>query len=433
MLLTRIPHFREIIVMSFACPHCGFANAEIQSAGEIRARGVRQELRLLDADDWSRQVVKADSCTVRFVELDLEVPAGRGRLTNVEGLLANVVEDLELHQEARREQLPEVHAKVAVVIERCRAMLGGRAFPFRLLLEDPAGSSWIEPRPKDGAGRLQRSEYARTAAQNEALGLGPVEGPALDASRDDDDDIVPNEVYAFPTSCPACNKACTTNMKMVEIPHFSQVIVMSTACDHCGYRTSEVKTGGAVPALGRCITLSVRSPVDLARDILKSESCALECPELELHVTPGTMGGRFTTVEGLLTQVRSDLSEQIVHGGDGDDGRGKAWTDFFARIDQAIAGSLPFTLVLRDPMGASYVQSLSSPAPDAQIATVEYERSREEMEDLGLLDMKTEGYGDATETTAGASAETVTDETVAEANAEAETNAEAKETKAGQK
>ena len=36
LLLTSIPFFQEIIVMSFHCPHCGEKNNEIQSAGIIR-------------------------------------------------------------------------------------------------------------------------------------------------------------------------------------------------------------------------------------------------------------------------------------------------------------------------------------------------------------------------------------------------------------
>lgn len=36
MLLTSIPFFREIIVMSFRCEHCGWQNNEVQSAGSIR-------------------------------------------------------------------------------------------------------------------------------------------------------------------------------------------------------------------------------------------------------------------------------------------------------------------------------------------------------------------------------------------------------------
>src|ERR1700722_4963502 len=36
LLLTSIPFFRQVILISFKCPHCGFANNEIQSAGQIQ-------------------------------------------------------------------------------------------------------------------------------------------------------------------------------------------------------------------------------------------------------------------------------------------------------------------------------------------------------------------------------------------------------------
>lgn len=40
LLLTKIPFFREIIVSSFSCEHCGWNNTEIQSAGRIQDQGV---------------------------------------------------------------------------------------------------------------------------------------------------------------------------------------------------------------------------------------------------------------------------------------------------------------------------------------------------------------------------------------------------------
>ena len=39
LLPTYIPYFKEVIVMSFSCPHCGERNSEIQSAGEIQPKG----------------------------------------------------------------------------------------------------------------------------------------------------------------------------------------------------------------------------------------------------------------------------------------------------------------------------------------------------------------------------------------------------------
>jgi zinc finger protein len=396
--------------MSFFCPHCSFKNAEIQSAGEIQPKGSKYGLRLRTQDDFARQVVKSDSCTVKFIELDIEVPAGRGQLTNVEGLLSMILEDLELQQPQRKEEIPEVWAKIEDIIAKGRKMIAGESFPFRLELDDPAGNSWIEPDQKDGVGKWSKVEYARTPEQNEALGLGDGTEEEADPTTTgqptlasfEDDDIIPNEVYSFPATCPGCTKHCVTHMKMVDIPHFKQVVIMSTVCEHCGYRSNEVKTGGVVPEKGKKITLKVEGPTDLARDILKSESCALECPELSLSVNPGTLGGRFTTVEGLLTQVRDDLHQQIFDIGDdsgagGDSLPGEAkqtWKSFFDGLNEAIKGERKFTVVLKDPLASSYVQNLCSPDEDPQIEMEEYERTAEEEEDLGLSDMKTEGYVD---------------------------------------
>ena len=41
LLLTRIPMFREIVLMSFSCPHCGWTNNEVQSAETIGDRGCK--------------------------------------------------------------------------------------------------------------------------------------------------------------------------------------------------------------------------------------------------------------------------------------------------------------------------------------------------------------------------------------------------------
>ncbi|EGO56282.1 hypothetical protein NEUTE1DRAFT_146992 [Neurospora tetrasperma FGSC 2508] len=403
LLLTQIPYFREIIIMSFSCDKCGFQNNEIQPAGTFQLKGVHVELRLTQMEDFARQVVKSDTATVKFIELDVEVPAGRGQLTNVEGLLTTIVEDLEAGQADRKEHAPEVYEKVEEIIQKGRKMLAGEAFPFRVSVDDPAGNSFITPDMRDGVGKWEKREYLRTNEQNEALGLTDTSNEGLTESGD----IVPDTVYAFPATCPGCMHPCTTNMKMVDIPHFRQVVIMNTTCDDCGYKSNDVKTGGEVPEKGKKVTIKVRNSVDLARDILKSESCFLECPELNLSVNPGTLGGRFTTVEGLLTQVRDDLHNQIfqtgpedpaaVHAGDSLPAEEKRrWDKFFGDLSAAIKGEREFTIILTDPMASSYVQSLADdPAqPDEQMTVEEYERTDEEEEELGLKDMKTENYSE---------------------------------------
>ncbi|KAF2030099.1 zinc finger protein-like protein zpr1 [Setomelanomma holmii] len=417
LLLTKIPFFREIVIMSFECPHCHFKNTEVQPAGEIQQRGAKFSLRVDKPEDLSSQIVKSDTAIFRIEDVDLEIPPGRGQLSNVEGILSMVAQDLEQKQDERKEVMPDVYEQLQGVIETIKQMASGQKLPFKLTVDDPAGNSSIEPPSELYAGKYSRQEYPRTAAQNEALGLGDTSGeapateirPEYHASQMypempagsmvnnvDEDDIVENQVYSFPATCPGCTKTCTTNMKMVNIPHFKQVVLMSTVCDHCGYRSNEVKTGGEVPEQGRRITVSVDTKEDLSRDILKAESCAMSCPELNLSVEPGTLGGRFTTVEGLLTQVRDDLKSSIFDVGDGGDSMDSQtknkWTGFFDKLTSAINGEVKFTIILEDPLASSYVQSFTAPEPDPQIKLEDYERTEEEKEELGLNDMKTEGY-----------------------------------------
>lgn len=437
LLLTRIPFFREIVIMSFSCAECGFQNNEIQSAGQIQEKGAKYALRMEDEADLQRTVVKSDVCVFRIEDLDLEIPPGKGQYTNVEGVVSGVMSDLAVHQEERMRQMPETGEKVAGVIASLKDMVEGRRLPFMISVDDPSGNSYIEPKPGEAAGKWAKSEYDRTPQQNALLGLGddvpppphnhdhdtaapqseqrpeyqaqnmlPAQTsvPSTNNIDNDDSNIVENQVYSFPASCPGCTRPCATNMKMVHIPYFKQVVLMSTVCDSCGYRSNEVKTGGEVPDKGKKITLQVRTKEDLARDILKSESAVLECPELQLRVEPGTMGGRFTTVEGILSHIRRDLRAQAFGLEDGDapvpEGAGDGmsadskatWEAFFAKLEEAMEGKREFTLVLQDPLASSYVQSLTAPEPDPQMGIEEYERTHEEEEDLGLKDIKTEGY-----------------------------------------
>jgi len=41
LLLTKIPFYKEVILMSFNCDHCGYKNNEIQSATKVQEQGIR--------------------------------------------------------------------------------------------------------------------------------------------------------------------------------------------------------------------------------------------------------------------------------------------------------------------------------------------------------------------------------------------------------
>jgi zinc finger protein len=41
ILLTEIPFFKQVVIMSFECNHCGNQNNELQPAQRIEEKGVR--------------------------------------------------------------------------------------------------------------------------------------------------------------------------------------------------------------------------------------------------------------------------------------------------------------------------------------------------------------------------------------------------------
>lgn len=412
MLLTKIPFFREIVLMSFQCEHCGFRNSEVQSAGEIQPLGTRQSLRLDKQTDFERQMVKSDTAILRIEEIELEIPAGRGRLTNIEGVLSEVKEDLQKDQPQRKVQHPELYEQLGGIIQKMEQMLAGESFPFTVTLDDPAGNSSLEPSPSDPPRKFRKDDYTRSAEQNANLGLAGADpaangpngiGQNVMVTEDgqttlmDDMDILDGKASSMPCECPGCTKTAEMNMQMVNIPYFKQVIIAAVVCSHCGYKTNEVKTGGAIPPQGKKIWLDVTNEQDLRRDILKSETCCLSIPECRVEVQPGTMGGRFTTVEGLLTQIRDDLHGSIFDtedkGGAGGDSMPKdqknEWEGFFATLNKAIKVEMAYTILLQDPLANSYVQSYTAPEPDPQLRFEDYTRTEDEEEDLGLKDMKT--------------------------------------------
>jgi zinc finger protein len=58
--------------------------------------------------------------------------------------------------------------------------------------------------------------------------------------------------------------------------------------------------------------LQIKNEADLSRDVIKSDTASVHVPELELELTAGTLGGKVTTVEGLMDAISEKL--QSVHG-----------------------------------------------------------------------------------------------------------------------
>jgi len=401
LLLTKIPHYKEIILMSFHCEHCGFKNNEIQSGGVIQEKGVRITVTLANERDLSRQVVRSDSASVLVPAIDLEIPATgqKGEVTTLEGLLQRTITGLSQDQPIRRALHPDDAEKIDQYIERVEQLLSVSK-PFELTVVDPSGNSWVENphAPAADSGRVEEW-FERSREEDNLLGLYSQE--QLKEEYEQDEEVKPlteerlkEEVLTFPTNCGECNAPANTNMKITNIPYFKEVVIMCTSCDNCGARSNEVKSGGGMEELGKKITLNVTHPSDMSRDVLKSDTCSIAIPELEFEMGGMSVGGKFTTLEGLLTDILDQVEKNSLWGG-----ADAAAPDvvermqvFKAKFQDCIAGKGKFTLILDDAAGNSYVQNVYAPEEDPELTVERYTRTFEQNDELGLNDMKVEGY-----------------------------------------
>ena len=264
--------------MSFRCEHCGTSNNEIQSAGSIRrepaqsrsmeivltmltslslwiAEGTVYTARILNHEDLNRQLVKSASCSVTIPQYELIIPPSRGQLTTIEGLIRDITADLSTGQPLRKYQDENAYAKIQSIIDGIKAVLGDdegdgeeatgptepkegdRSFtPFTVQLDDPAGNSFIEFLGSTADPKWNMRTYARTHAQNVALGIASPDdaeadsGPnaikkmkeAVDQAMTEQSagEIKDDEIFAFPGSCSSCGRPLDTLMKKVNIPYF---------------------------------------------------------------------------------------------------------------------------------------------------------------------------------------------------------------------
>ena len=73
-MLTKIPFWRDVVLSSFSCEHCNILNNNIQSANKIQEQGVKLKLKVTNAADMNREMVKSDFATFKIPAIDFEIP-----------------------------------------------------------------------------------------------------------------------------------------------------------------------------------------------------------------------------------------------------------------------------------------------------------------------------------------------------------------------
>lgn len=165
----------------------------------------------------------------------------------MEGLLRDVLADLGAEQPLRRIQNEAAYTKIESILERIREVLADepdegeesttgqvqvpRASqkdapmkPFTVMLDDPAGNSFIEFVGNMSDPKWNMRTYRRTRQQNIDLGLiNPDAEPETETEAEIQTvgtEGTNEEIFIFHGTCSSCGHKCDTLMKRVNIPYF---------------------------------------------------------------------------------------------------------------------------------------------------------------------------------------------------------------------
>lgn len=66
---------------------------------------------------------------------------------------------------------------------------------------------------------------------------------------------------------------------------------MSFSCDHCGFENNEIQSGAPVADKGIRYVLTVETPQDLNRQVIKSDYTNIKIPEVDFEIPAKSQTG----------------------------------------------------------------------------------------------------------------------------------------------
>ena len=137
------------------------------------------------------------------------------------------------------------------------------------------------------------------------------------------------------------------------------------------------------------MTLSVEVPKDLNRDVIKFETSKICIPEVGFETREGSMGSMFTTFEGIIDKICTQMLDTPFTSGDSSVNN---LNNFIMKLRDLEQLNKKFTFILDDLLSNSFIFPIRGEKSDERLKKEGYERTFKQSEDLGINDMKVENY-----------------------------------------
>ena len=159
--------------------------------------------------------------------------------------------------------------------------------------------------------------------------------------------------------CPQCGGAEDLTMLAMndEIPYFGEHTQITVLCGSCGWKhTDFIPSDGEKPGFSSLLVDD--SEKTMAR-VVRSSSCTIRIPELDLEVSPGSSSsGYVTNIEGVIKRFENAI-ETIIRG-DEDGGVTETALQILESLEMVKDGSAEVSVELLDPKGRSQIIHLEA-------------------------------------------------------------------------
>lgn len=136
----EIPFFGPVYLYSMNCEACKFHKADVEA--ESTQDPVRYTLDIESEEDMKIRVVKSSQATIKIprVATITPGPASNGYVTNVEGVLSRLLNEIKTAKDSAEDD--EERKKAKRLIKKLQRVIWGQE-KLRMIIEDPSGNSTI--------------------------------------------------------------------------------------------------------------------------------------------------------------------------------------------------------------------------------------------------------------------------------------------------
>ena len=137
---TEVPYFGKLFVFSMQCSSCGFRKADVEAA-EQKAP-VKWIFEIASKEDLNVRVVRSSEGIIKIAHVGSIEPgvASEGYITNIEGIITRIKEQVEHLRDSAEDDADKTKAKN--LLKKIMKILWGEEKVI-MTIEDPTGNSAI--------------------------------------------------------------------------------------------------------------------------------------------------------------------------------------------------------------------------------------------------------------------------------------------------